>query len=109
MADGSMRLDKFLFFARLTKTRGWAQDMAHGGHLRIDGRRIEKDQAPVRPGNIVAFVTHDHEVCIIRVEALPTRRGPPDEARACYTDLKNEPRAAAPAPETEERLAHRTP
>jgi ribosome-associated heat shock protein Hsp15 len=90
MAEGSMRLDKFLWFARLTKTRGWAQDIAHGGHLRIDGRRIEKAAAPVRPGNVVAFITHDHQVRIIRVEALPARRGPAPEARLCYTDLKNE-------------------
>lgn len=85
-----MRLDKFLWFVRLAKTRNWAQDIAHGGHLRIDGRRIEKAAAPVRPGNIVAFVTHDHQVRVIRVEKLPTRRGPPPEAQACYTDLKNE-------------------
>lgn len=95
MADASMRLDKFLFFARLTKTRGWAQDVAHGGHLRIDGRRIEKDHAPVRPGNVVAFVTHDHQVRVIRVEALPTRRGSPAEAQACYTELSVGERAGA--------------
>jgi len=39
---------------------------------------------------VIAFVTHDHQVRVIRVEALPTRRGPPAEARACYVDLKNE-------------------
>jgi ribosome-associated heat shock protein Hsp15 len=90
MADGSMRLDRFLWFARLTRTRSWAQDIAHGGHLRIDGRRIEKAAAPVRPGNVVAFVTHDRKIRVIRVEALPARRGPAAEARLCYTDLKNE-------------------
>jgi len=90
MPEGSMRLDKFLFFARLTKTRGWAQDVAHGGYVRIDGRRIEKDHAPVRPGNVVAFVTHDHKVRVIRVETLPSRRCSPAEAALCYTDLKNE-------------------
>lgn len=82
-----MRVDRFLFFVRLTKTRGWAQDLCEGGHLRIDGRRIDRAHAPVRPGNIVAFVTHDHKVKVIRVEALPTRRGPPAEARSCYIEL----------------------
>jgi len=90
MADGTMRLDRFLWFVRLAKKRTWAQDLAEGGHLRIDGRRIEKAAAPVRPGNVVAYVAHDHKVRVIRVEALPSRRGPPAEARACYTDLKNE-------------------
>jgi len=87
MADGKMRLDRFLWFVRLARKRTWAQDLAEGGHLRIDGRRIDRAHAPVRPGNIVAFVTHDHKVRVIRVEALPMRRGPPAEARACYTDL----------------------
>lgn len=87
MADG-MRLDKFLWFARLSKTRGWAQDLAEGGHLRIDGRRIEKAAALVRPGNIVAWLDHQGQVRVIRVEKLPIRRGPPAEARACYDELK---------------------
>lgn len=90
MADGAMRLDRFLWFVRLARKRSWAQDLCEGGHLRIDGRRIEKAHAPVRPGNVVAFVSHDHQVRVIRVEALPTRRGPPAEARTCYSDLKIE-------------------
>lgn len=89
-AGETMRLDRFLWFARLTKTRNYAQALAEGGHLRIDGRRIDRAHAPVRPGNVLAFLTHKGEIRIIRVESLPPRRGPPAEARACYTDLKNE-------------------
>jgi ribosome-associated heat shock protein Hsp15 len=91
MADpaGTMRLDRFLWFARLAKTRSAAQALAEGGHLRLDSRRIDRAHALVRPGNILAFVAHG-EVRILRIEALPARRGPPVEARACYADLKNE-------------------
>jgi ribosome-associated heat shock protein Hsp15 len=90
MPDEAMRLDRFLWFVRLARKRTWAQDLAESGHLRIDGRRCERAHAPVRPGNVIAFVGHDHQVRVIRVEALPARRGPPAEARACYADLKNE-------------------
>ncbi len=91
MADApAMRIDRFLWFTRIAKRRTWAQDLATSGHLRIDGRRVERAHAPVRPGNVIAFVGHDHQVRVIRVEALPVRRGPPAEARACYSDLKNE-------------------
>jgi ribosome-associated heat shock protein Hsp15 len=92
MADAgpTMRLDRFLWFARLSKTRSYAQALAEGGHLRIDGRRVERSAAPVRVGNVLAFLDHRREVRIVRVEALPGRRGPPAEARACYADLKNE-------------------
>jgi ribosome-associated heat shock protein Hsp15 len=89
-APATMRLDRFLWFARLSKTRSHAQQLANGGHLRIDGRRVDRAHAPVRVGNILAFLTHRGEVRVIRIEALPRRRGPPAEARLCYADLKNE-------------------
>lgn len=89
-APATMRIDRFLWFVRLAKKRGWAQDLAESGHLRIDGRRVERAHAPVRPGDVIAFVAHTGQVRVIRVEALPSRRGPPAEARACYRDLKIE-------------------
>ena len=85
-----MRLDKFLWFVRLTKTRGLAQEVAEAGHLRIDGRVVERAHAAVSVGNVLSFPLHDR-VRVIRIEALPARRGPPTEARACYTDLSPPP------------------
>lgn len=85
-----MRLDKFLWFARLTKTRSRAQKVAESRHLRIDGRVAEHAHSSVRIGNVLSFPLHDR-VRVIRVEALPARRGPPPEARACYTDLSPPP------------------
>lgn len=87
MAD-TMRLDRFLWFARLTKTRSQAQALAAGGHLRIDSRPVDRAAAPVRPGNILAWIDHHGAIRVIRVETLPTRRGPPAEARACYDALQ---------------------
>lgn len=84
----AMRLDKFLWFARIAKTRSFAQQLAAEGHMRIDGRPIDRAAAPVRPGNILTFVTHRGEVRTIRIEALPIRRGPPSEAQGCYQDLQ---------------------
>jgi ribosome-associated heat shock protein Hsp15 len=82
----TMRLDKFLWFARLARTRTFAQDVAAARHLRIDGRVIDKAAAAVRVGNTLTFPLHDR-IRVIRIEALPTRRGPAPEARTCYTDL----------------------
>lgn len=81
-----MRLDKFLWFARLVKTRALAQALVERGHLRIDGRPCDKPHAEVRPGAVLGFPLGDR-VRILRVEALPARRGPAAEARACYADL----------------------
>lgn len=82
-----MRLDRFLWFVRIVKTRDLAHAMATGGRVRIDGRAVDKAAAPVRIGCVIAFATPSGQVRALRVEALPTRRGPPDEARTCYVDL----------------------
>ncbi|WEK44339.1 MAG: RNA-binding S4 domain-containing protein [Candidatus Sphingomonas colombiensis] len=90
MADGvappAMRLDRFLWFARITKTRSAAQAMASDGHLRLDGRAVDRAAAPVRVGSILTLAQHGR-IRALRVEALPLRRGPPAEARACYEEL----------------------
>ena len=81
-----MRVDRFLWFARLAKTRSAAQTIAEKGTLRLDGRRIERSSAPVRVGCVLAFPLYG-QVRVLRVEALPHRRGPPAEALACYQNL----------------------
>ena len=81
-----MRLDRFLWFARLAKTRSAAQALAGTGNFRVDGRRIERGHVPVRVGSKLAFV-QGNRVRAIRIEKLPPRRGPAPEAQACYSDL----------------------
>lgn len=83
----TMRLDRFLWFARVVKKREWAQAMAAAGTLRIDGRRIERAAAAVRVGDTLTFMGAGDRVRVIRVLALPARRGPAAEARACYAEL----------------------
>ena len=81
-----MRIDRFLFFIRLVKTRTLAQAVIDTGHVRIDGRRVEKPSDTVRVGSIVALPLRD-QVRVLRVLALPDRRGPAAEARGCYEEL----------------------
>ena len=82
----SIRLDKFLWFARIVKTRALAQQMAAEGRLRLNGRVIDKAHAMVRVGDVLGFARHG-EVRVLKVEAIPVRRGPPAEARALYSEL----------------------
>ena len=88
MAD-SLRLDKFLWFARIVKTRALAQALAEEGRIRIDGRVIDRAHAPVRVGDVLSFALRGN-VRVLRIEALPARRGPAAEARALYTELTSE-------------------
>lgn len=86
MEAASLRLDKFLWFTRLARTRSFAQEVAAAGHLRLSGRIVDRAHAPVRIGDVLSFPLHGR-VRVIRVEALPARRGPASEAQLCYTDL----------------------
>jgi ribosome-associated heat shock protein Hsp15 len=81
-----VRIDRFLFFIRLVKSRTLAQAVIETGHVRIDGKRVEKPSEDVRVGSIVALPLHG-QVLLLRVLGLPQRRGPAAEARTCYDEL----------------------
>jgi ribosome-associated heat shock protein Hsp15 len=81
-----LRIDRFLHCIRLVKSRTLAQDIVEQGRMRIDGKRVEKASEPVRIGSVIAFPLRE-QVRVIRVLALPSRRGPAPEARACYEEL----------------------
>jgi ribosome-associated heat shock protein Hsp15 len=85
----SLRLDKFLWFARIVKTRALARELAETGRIRIGGRLVERAAAPVKAGDVLSFALRG-TVRVLRVEALPVRRGPPAEARAFYSELTSE-------------------
>ncbi len=78
-----MRIDKLLWFLRLACSRSFAQDWASEGHIRLNGRRIERPSATVREGDVLVLPIRD-AVRVIEVLAIPERRGPAPEAQACY-------------------------
>lgn len=96
MAD-SLRLDKFLWFARIVKTRALAQTMAEQGRIRIGGRVVDRAHCPVRVGDVLSFAQRG-AVRVLKVEALPARRGPPAEARALYEEIEERPEASNSSP-----------
>ena len=89
MAD-SLRLDKFLWFARIVKTRALAQAMAEQGRIRIHGRVVARAHVPVKVGDVLSFAQRG-EVRVLRIESLPARRGPAPEARLSYCELTGAP------------------
>jgi len=81
-----VRIDRFLFFIRLVKSRTLAQHVIEAGHVRIDGKRVEKSSEEVRVGSILALPLNNR-VRVLRVLSLPVRRGPASEAQTCYEEL----------------------
>ena len=81
-----MRIDRFLHCIRLAKSRSLAQSIIEAGYVRIDGRRVQKSSEEVRTGSVIALPLQER-VRVLRVLEIPSRRGPPAEACACYEEL----------------------
>ncbi len=82
-----MRIDRYLHCIRLVKSRTLAQAVVDEGHVRIDGRRVEKPSEEVRVGSMIALPLHGR-IRVLRVLSLPERRGPAPEARLCYEEIE---------------------
>lgn len=91
-AESRQRIDKWLWFARLTKSRTQAQSVVVSGAVRINRQRIDNASHAVRAGDTLT-VTLAAGVRVLRVLDTGTRRGPAAEARLLYEDL------APPVPE----------
>jgi len=83
MMESGDRIDRWLFHARLCRTRALAQQAATAGRVRLNGTRLEKPGHSVKPGDILTLA-RGGEVVAIRVLALAARRGPAAEARHLY-------------------------
>jgi ribosome-associated heat shock protein Hsp15 len=81
-----LRIDRYLHCIRLVKSRTLAQAVIETGHVRIDGKRVEKPSEDVRVGSTIALPLYG-KVRVLRVVCLPERRGPAPEAQACYEEL----------------------
>jgi ribosome-associated heat shock protein Hsp15 len=80
----SLRIDRWLFFCRFYKSRSKATAAVAGGHIRINGERASPGQR-VSSGDRVALV-RDRLEYSLTVSAIPARRGPAKQAKACYVE-----------------------
>lgn len=87
MSEEAVRLDKWLWFARFFKSRSLATRLCNAGKLRLDGNLVQKAHAKLKVGDVLTFPQGQH-IRVIKVLALGNRRGPAEEARGLYEDLK---------------------
>jgi ribosome-associated heat shock protein Hsp15 len=96
--ESRQRIDKWLFFARMAKSRSLAQSHVQSGHVRINGAAVRQSSHMVKPGDTIDL-SLDRVNRILRVKLPGERRGPYEEARLLYDDL-------TPAPDETARLTH---
>jgi ribosome-associated heat shock protein Hsp15 len=86
VADRSQRVDKWLWFARIVKSRSLAQALVEQGAVRINRTKVMRSSAGITPGDVVTVAVHDR-VRVLKVLGEGRRRGPAAEARELYEDL----------------------
>ncbi|MEP1574877.1 MAG: RNA-binding S4 domain-containing protein [Roseibium album] len=101
-----MRIDKWLWYARVTKSRSLAQKLATTGHVRINRDKISSASKTVRIGDVLTIAL-ERRVLVLKIAGLGSRRGPFEEARKLYEDLSPPlpPKKESPPPAPGQREA----
>lgn len=86
MMQAGQRLDKWLWFARIVKTRTLATALVSSGRVSVNTQRVSRPSRMVREGDVVTAAIHGR-VRVLRILEPGIRRGPADEACTLYDDI----------------------
>jgi ribosome-associated heat shock protein Hsp15 len=84
------RIDKWLWHARMVRTRSDAAALVKAGYVRINSAKVSAQGHPVRLGDVVTLAL-DRSVRILKVEGFCDKRGDAPAARKLYLDLSQGP------------------
>jgi ribosome-associated heat shock protein Hsp15 len=84
-AADRLRIDRWLWCARLFKTRSQAAQSVRSGHVRLNGERVKPAHA-VKVGDALRLVRDETAELEVLITAIPWRRGPAPEALRCYAE-----------------------
>lgn len=84
------RIDKWLFFTRMVKSRSLAQAFVEGGNVRVNGDLVRQSSQQVKPGDKVE-INLDRQTKVLIVIGTGDRRGPYEEAKKLYNDQSPPP------------------
>ncbi len=86
------RIDKWLFFARVIKSRTLAAKFVAGGKVRVNGDKIDQPSFAVKPDDVLT-ISLERKILVLRIAGCGHRRGPAPEAQSLYEDLTPKPAA----------------
>lgn len=96
-----LRIDKWLFFARVVKSRSLAAKLAQSGRVRVNREKIDQASHQLKLGDVLT-ITLGQRILVYRVLELGERRGPAPEAQLLYEDI------SPPAPKIDKLVASPT-
>lgn len=80
------RIDKWLWHARIVRTRSDAARLVEAGHTRVNGQRVTAPAHALRVGDVVT-VALDRSVRVIEVAGFCDKRGSSRDAVVTYRSL----------------------
>lgn len=86
LGQDRQRLDQWLWFARVVKSRTLAATLISEGKIRVNRVKAEKASHLVKLGDVITSGVH-RQVRVLKVQAIGKRRGPPAEAQSLFEDL----------------------
>ncbi|MCY6383551.1 RNA-binding S4 domain-containing protein [Hoeflea prorocentri] len=99
-SEARQRIDKWLYFARVVKSRSLAAKLAQSGRVRLNGDKIDQPSRQVGCEDVLT-VTLDRKILVLKIVGFAERRGPYSEAKMLYEDISPPPvardRTATPA------------
>lgn len=88
-AQETLRLDKWIWFARFQRSREACADLVRRGHVRVNGRKVNQPGAAVRPGDILTLALPGKTV-VVEITGLAERREGAASAAGLYRPLEND-------------------
>ena len=80
------RIDKWLFFARIAKSRTLGGKLASAGNVRVNREKIDQASFLVKPGDVLTIAL-ERRILVLRILGCGHRRGPAPEAQLLYEDI----------------------
>lgn len=84
------RIDKWLFFARVVKSRSLAAKLVSSGNVRLNKIKIDQPSQNIKTGDVLT-ISLDRRILVYEVVSGGLRRGPAEEARELYKDISPPP------------------
>ncbi|KAF0228029.1 MAG: RNA-binding [Beijerinckiaceae bacterium] len=85
----TLRLDKWIWFARFQRSRETCADLVRKGHVRVNSRKVTQPGAMVRPGDVLTLALPGKTV-VIEITGLAGRREGAALAAGLYRSVEND-------------------
>jgi ribosome-associated heat shock protein Hsp15 len=79
----TLRLDKWIWFARFQRSREACAELVRKGHVRIQGRKVNQPGAFVRVGDVLTLALPGRTI-VVEITALAERRSDSEAASVLY-------------------------